>query len=359
MATIYIRKNAAGERRYLARAAVRQYRPVSRTFQTRKDAVEWAEAEEAKLLAAKKSTGTSHDVSAYTIGHLIRDFLAEPKVQKQRSLDDTKRRLAWWVDKYGDVRVLDVRAQLLRRARTALGADPECERGPATVNRHLSCMRAAWNFGLNAELIVPFKPWPKALMLPEPGGRVRFLSGKEITALLKAAEADPVMKTAITMSIGCGLRQGELLRLTWADIDLGKQQLTVHLSKTGKRRGGHIPAHAVDALKALKKLPVVSATHVFLNQDSKPMKKSLLETRWRVVRTAAKLADFRWHDLRHTCASQLAQNGASLLEIGSVLGHSSPGMTQRYSHLVAGAPVTGHDKVNVLLGGKEVKHPAS
>ena len=53
--------------------------------------------------------------------------------------------------------------------------------------------------------------------------------------------------------------------------------------------------------------------------------------------------------LRHTCASYLAQNGANLLEIGSVLGHKSPSVTQRYAHLIEGAPVTGHTKLDDKL----------
>jgi integrase len=97
---------------------------------------------------------------------------------------------------------------------------------------------------------------------------------------------------------------------------------------------------------------VVSPVHVFVLTNGAPLKKSLLETRWNKIRDAAQLADFRWHDFRHTCASLLAQNGASLLQIGSVLGHKSTGMTQRYSHLVQGAPVPGHAQLDEKLRGK-------
>jgi integrase len=97
---------------------------------------------------------------------------------------------------------------------------------------------------------------------------------------------------------------------------------------------------------------VVSAVHPFVNAAGKPLKKSWLEVRWRKVRDAAGLEDFHWHDLRHSCASFLAQKGASLLEIGSVLGHKSPSMTMRYAHLVQGAPVRGHAELDALLRGK-------
>jgi site-specific recombinase XerD len=71
------------------------------------------------------------------------------------------------------------------------------------------------------------------------------------------------------------------------------------------------------------------------------------------VRPAAGLKDFRWHDLRHSCASFLAASGASLVEIGSVLGHRSPSVTARYAHLVAGKPVTGHAKLDEKLAERQ------
>jgi len=47
----------------------------------------------------------------------------------------------------------------------------------------------------------------------------------------------------------------------------------------------------------------------------------------------AKIENFHWHDLRHTCASYLAMNGASLAEIAEVLGHKTLQMVKRYAHL--------------------------
>ncbi len=47
----------------------------------------------------------------------------------------------------------------------------------------------------------------------------------------------------------------------------------------------------------------------------------------------ADIKDFRFHDLRHTCASYLAQSGASLLEIAEILGHKQISVTKRYAHL--------------------------
>ena len=49
--------------------------------------------------------------------------------------------------------------------------------------------------------------------------------------------------------------------------------------------------------------------------------------------TRAGIVDFTFHDLRHSCASYLAMNGASLLEIAEILGHKSLEMVRRYAHL--------------------------
>jgi integrase len=73
--------------------------------------------------------------------------------------------------------------------------------------------------------------------------------------------------------------------------------------------------------------------------------------RWKKIHKAAKLSDFRWHDLRHSCASFLAQAGGSLPEIAHVLGHRSTVVTARYSHLVKGRAVTGHRELDAKLQG--------
>ena len=85
------------------------------------------------------------------------------------------------------------------------------------------------------------------------------------------------------------------------------------------------------------------------DEEGQAVNNDFIERRWSTLRTEVGLVDFRWHDLRHTCASLLAQRGANLFEIGSVLGHKSPSMTMRYSHLVQGEPVTGATRLDDAL----------
>jgi integrase len=206
--------------------------------------------------------------------------------------------------------------------------------------------------GRAAGFIPPEKAWPTRLLLSEPRERVRFLNDTDLKAVLEAAEAHaPWMHAAVLVSLARGLRQGELLRLKWKDVDYVKGAVTVLISKNTKRRIVHLPAPAIEALKKLRRDGVVGPKLVFVRPNGVPANKSFLTFHWNEVRKAAKLTDFRWHDLRHSCASFLAQNGASLVEIGSVLGHSSPSITARYAHMVAGRPVTGADKLAEKLRG--------
>jgi len=191
------------------------------------------------------------------------------------------------------------------------------------------------------------------LFLSEPRERVRFLNDQELQAVLAEAEKHSAwLSAAVLTSLATGLRQGELLRLQWPDIDFDAKTLTVHISKNTKRRLVHVAGPAIDSLKRLRRDGIVGPKLVFVLPDGKPADKSFLNFHWQKVRALAKLENFHWHDLRHSCASFLAQAGASLPEIGHVLGHSSPSITAKYSHLVAGKPVTGSAALAAKLGAK-------
>lgn len=345
MAYIQRRKNRGGTVSYAAQVKVSPFKPPVKCFASRAEAVEWATALERELKAQRKRGGARADIAKLTVGELITEFLADPETQVLRYLDDLTRLLGWWQNAYASTKCFELGVLTLRAARDKLLT----KRGPATTNRYLSAMRSAWNWGRASGLIPGERAWPARLMLTEPTGRVRYLIDAELKKLLDASEKDRVMSAAITLSVSTGVRQGEMLRLEWRDIDFARAMLTVRIAKNKNSRSVHVVPAAAAALATLRKGPVVSPTHVFLNTDGTPLRKGTLETRWRKIRAAAGLKDFHWHDLRHSCASFLAQRGASLLQIGAVLGHKSPAMTLRYSHLVAGAPVPGHDELNRLL----------
>ena len=335
---VYRRTTANGPV-WLALVRVKGYKAVSKTFDSRAAAEAWSDATKKELRKQRAGGETRADLPTLTISGLINEYLADPAIKALRSYENTHDLLDWWVLHSGTKRVLDLGVLGLRDAREKL----QPGRAPATVNRHLSAMRTAWNWGRTAGLVPTERAWPTKLMLPEPKGRTRYLNDAELASLLDAAaNQSATMHAMVVISLATGVRQGELLRLTWADVDFERSRIRLLITKNNTSRAVHLPAVAAAALKGLRRVGVVSTKNVFLTDQGEPYIKNKLTYPWHLVREAAGLADFRWHDLRHSCASFLAQKGASLLEIGSVLGHKSPSVTMRYAHLVEGKPVTGH-----------------
>ena len=348
MATVQKRRNSDGTTSFLAWVRIGKFKPATQAFPTRKEALVWAAALERELRKRRdEADPVSRDVTRLTVADLARQFLADTNTKALRTYNDLERLVLWWVNKYGSERILQFNVLTLREARAKL----EPGRAPATVNRYLSAMRSCWNWGRSAGLVPQDRLWPDRLALTEPRERTRHLSDDELQRLLtEARAAGPTMYAAVVVSLATGVRQGELLRLRWSDVDLENKRIRVLLTKNGESRAVHLPPVAVEALRALTKGTIVGQ-HVISNEAGQAYTKSLLESRWKKLRSEAKLTDFRWHDLRHSCASFLAQKGASLIEIGSVLGHKSPSVTRRYAHLVEGAPVTGHAGLDDKLRG--------
>lgn len=346
MATITKRKNLDGSTSYVAQVRIRPFEPASKAFGKLSEAKQWAEALEDELRRQKKKGAAPKNLTRLTVGKLVEAYLDDPETEALRYHGSLSLLLAWWVNHCGGEKVLDLNVLKLRAARDKLRKG----RSPATVNRYLSAMRSCWNWGRAAGLVPQDHGWPTRLMLKEDNERQRYLDDDELAKLIEAAEAhSPTMHAAIIVSVACGLRQGELIRLKWSDIDLDGQRIRILRSKTDTPRQVYLPSAAVEALRALKREGVVSTKGVFLGQKGVPLNKGTIRVRWLEVRDAAGLRNFRWHDLRHSCASFLAQQGATLLEIASVLGHRSTSVTRRYAHLVEGAPVTGHAALDEKL----------
>jgi integrase len=344
----------------VAQVRIRPFKAVQETFRVppgakpsdiKRQAQAWAEAEEKRLRALRLKGGddTDNDISRRTVGEVINAYLEDPKITQLKTFDDIDRLLTWWLTDHKSTRIIDFGVKKIYAAREKLVAEKIT---PATVNRYVDAMRASWNWARNSGKVPQDRGWPTKLRLAENNERKRFLDDKELAALLEAAERNPVMRAAILLSVGTGIRQGELLRLQWKDVDLDGGKITLLVTKNKEARTVHVPTTVVAALRKLRKSKVAASSPVFMLDADTPLNAWTLENRWSKIRDAAGLEDFKWHDLRHSCASFLARRGASLLEISSVLGHKSLSMVKRYAHLTQGKPVTGHTELDALLGGK-------
>jgi integrase len=280
--------------------------------------------------------------------------------------DSTRvQRLGWWADKLDAIALQDLSDDEVHAALESLASQPsryfagkdaagqpiyKARRkpmAPATTNRYAAALGAVVTWAIKRRIA------PKGYVHPcrtierktENNGKVRFLSDDERARLLEACSASPWPRLylLVLMAITTGARKGELVALRWQDIDLTRGLAHCGRTKNGEEKTLPLVPVVADALRGFEGKP---AALVFASPRSADAPYAF-EGRWKEAMQAAKLRNFRFHDLRHTCASMLAQNGATLLEIADVLGHRQLQMTKRYAHLT-----TGHKSalVNRVLG---------
>ena len=121
------------------------------------------------------------------------------------------------------------------------------------------------------------------------------------------------------------------MNLKWSDIDLAQGSILLQITKNGERRFIPLVGTALDLLRSKYANQTVDSL-VFPAPHS-PCKPIDIRSAWETALSKANISNFRFHDLRHTAASYLAMNQASLLEIGTLLGHKTIQMTRRYAHL--------------------------
>jgi integrase len=144
--------------------------------------------------------------------------------------------------------------------------------------------------------------------------------------------------------VNTGVRRGELLSLTWADVALtgDNPHITVHTKDPNSRsvHTRHIPLNT-EVLGVLK-----SWRAVHPGQDRVFAIDTGFKSAWKSLLKRAQITRFRWHDLRHHFASRLVQEGVPLNTVRDLMGHADIKMTLRYAHL---APDQRRQAVELLV----------
>jgi len=235
----------------------------------------------------------------------------------------------------------------------------------STINRDVSAIQAMLEHAVkNGFLAVhPFKG--KVSRLREPSEHPRYLLPEEETRLREALKArddksreerkrnnarrkkrnyklkpeiglysdhlTPLVLTA--MLTAC--RRAELFNLTWQDIDLQAKTLTVRaeVAKSGKTLTVPLREEALEVLATWQQLTRYSQPGDYVFPNEKGQRFDNIKKSWGNLMEAAKITNFRFHDLRHHCASKMVQNNIDLYVVKEWLGHSDFKTTQRYAHL--------------------------
>jgi len=186
---------------------------------------------------------------------------------------------------------------------------------PATVNRHLACLKSMFNKAIAWGRFSGNNPVKGIKLFRENNQRLRFLEKEEISRLL--ASCNKYIKPIVIVALNTGMRKGELLGLKWRDVDFKRDIIHLYNTKNGEKREIPINDVAKNALIGVRKHPDSELIFTKKNGESYgDFKKSFLK-----AMDKSGIKEFRFHDIRHTFASHLVMNGIDLNTVRELLGH--------------------------------------
>ncbi|MBA4143312.1 MAG: site-specific integrase [Nitrosospira sp.] len=338
MANIEKRVASDGKVSYRVKVRITGFRAESATFERKTDASKWAQDTESAM-RNNRHFKTS-EAKRHTLAGLIDRYVRDVLPNKPKNERDQLRQLNWWKAEIGQNALADVTPSLVAQYRDKLAGGITTRgkrRSPATVNRYMAALSVAFTIAVKEWGWLEESPMRKVSKPRESRGRVRFLSDDERQRLLKTCResSNAYLYPVVVLALSTGMRQGEIMGLTWDVIDLQKGRAILHETKNGERRPVAITGHALELLKELNKVRRIDSKLLFPSKE-KAQKPIDLRSPWETAVKKAELEDFHFHDLRHTAASYFAMNGASLAEIAEILGHKTLQMVKRYSHLSEG-----------------------
>lgn len=334
MASIKERKDKDGKIHYHVQIRIKGCPPQHASFKRKTDADRWIQQIESAIREGRHFKTT--ESKKHTFGQLVDRYMSDVLPTKRKCEQRQGAQLIWWKKQLGSYLLSDITPNLIAEQRDNLlkGTTKRGRlRSPSTVVRYMAILSHAYTIAIKEWGWVEDSPIRKVAKPREPRGRVRFLDTEERVRLLQVCKESPnaYLYTIVVLALSTGMRQGEILNLKWADVDFEKSRLILRETKNGDIRQVALAGSALELLKQLDKIRRLDTQYLFPGKF--PKKPIDIRSAWETSVKNAEIDNFKFHDLRHSCASYLAMNGASLAEIAEVLGHKTLSMVKRYAHL--------------------------
>ena len=264
------------------------------------------------------------------------------ETKHKASHEDDKAKLRW-LDNYLGGKYLD---EIDRTLIDRIKFDREAVSSHATTNRYLALMRSIlrrahgeWDW---LEKVPTFK------LFKEAEGRVRSLTMPEFQSLLD--ELPLHLADMAMFAVATGLRQANVKGLQWSCVDLQRHHAWVPGSQHKNGKPHAVPLNEM-ALSVLLRQVGKHPTHVFTFRGE-PVA-NVNTKAWTAALKRAGIADFRWHDLRHTFATWHRQAGTPTHELQRLGGWKSSEMVERYAHVAPETLQTAASRLDALGGYNE------
>lgn len=356
MATITKIKNKTGIK-YKVRVRVKNQPTITKTFKSKASAVEWGNRKEIDI---KDNPGSTYALSQkYTLSQIIDKYIKEVLPEKPKVQTEWTYQLEWWKKKIGSYPISSITTPILFETRQILKTEISIKgmiRGNKTINNYTASLSSVFSSAVKEWEVVSINPVMNLKKLPIPAPIIRFLNKQELKALLTECKnsSNPYLYPIVVMLLSTGSRKMEIVGLKWKDIHWDYENGVIHETKNKQKKGLVLIGEIKSLLQGLYK-----------NRKSKiwvfPNKKNTgsfnMEKGFQKAKKKAKVENFRIHDLRHTTASYLAQEGVSLREIADVLGHKTLQQTMKYAHLSTVNTKKNTELMNskIFLGDKSEK----
>lgn len=316
--------------RWRARVSVRGYPRQTKTFRLKKDAEGWARETEDQLRTGRYRPSAA----GKTLQEAIDRFLSENDSNRtEETMENYRGTFAFWAKHLGkiELRYLDA-----NRITTAWAKWPGAV---STANVYKSMLSVLLGRCVRPWGWIAVNPCNGIRKRSEGQKRCRFLSRDKIEKLVELSRPNHELHLAVTLALSTGARIGELLAIRWEHVSSGGNFAYLAWTKNKTPRRVAVTGHGLASLQNTPRGTglVIGSTYKKISYAFK-----------RVIREAG-IEDFRFHDLRHTCASYLAMSGSSLVEIAEILGHKDLNSTMRYAHLAPGHQTTVLERMHRYL----------
>jgi integrase len=297
--------------------------PVSKSFTTKSDAekwLRWTESEIERGVFVDRS-----EAESTTLAEALNRYLKEVTPNKKGAAQEEQRILKWLQHPYSKRSLASLKASDFASYR-----DKRLnEVSPATVRLELAILSHLFNVARMEWCIEGISNPLNGIRKPKPSNaRCRRLSHEELNHLLAACKQarNPCLYGLVTLAIETGMRLGEMISLTWDQVDISNRAVMLYDTKNGEDRVVPLSSRAALALMAISRtLDNDRVFYAWTRSDS--IKKS-----WHTALRLAWIEDFHFHDLRHEATSRFFEIGLNAMEVASITGHKSMQMLKRYTH---------------------------
>ncbi|HEX8351540.1 MAG TPA: site-specific integrase [Pyrinomonadaceae bacterium] len=208
----------------------------------------------------------------------------------------------------------------------------ETKFSPRYVNYHLQILFRIFSLAVERkEISAEDNPCRKVKFLDEDNRRTRYLLDEEARLLFAQLEGDRAhLRPMIIVAVGTGMRLGDQLNLRKSQVDFQRNVINVPNAKTGRDYPVPMNQEVREVLRVLARENQASA-YLFVNpRTGKPY--TCIKRAFASACSDANISGLRWHDLRHTFGTRLAEAGCSEATIAELMRHTDPKTTRRYTH---------------------------